>query len=1073
MLTVSAAAGLSGLCAGYVTFTRPLLRPAGGVEARPFKASSKDIPSPDSDLASRYLRELGWAADAKYVVHNGKAVLFFNEWKRVDDGKAIELKPFAMLYPPKADQPEDAPLTIAGEAAVLQVEGAIDDITTSDPGRIIGGRMPGMVQLRGPDGLDLLGSDFYFDEKSLKVWSDGEVAFTQGLHSGRGRGVTLELFRVGAPEAFESVAVSGVRTVRLRSDVEMDLRVGDDGGPFGALAGDATKAEVKPEAEKPKEEPLPTRVTCEGMFTFDLETNLVTFEKNVVAQRAAADGAAPDSLQCDTMTVVFEPTTPEGKQAHAERWAKVHAGTLTEDDGFQATDGELSVVRLMASGKNVVFRSPSNELVAHLEELLYDAKTGTTSLKKDVKNGPVTATQGASTLASPEIVIEPVEGGPPRLGCVGQGWMTHQDPPGQIALTARWSKGLQRLRAAGGLDLIRLTGDVQVRQPQESFVLVGDEVELWLDPNENGAAGEAPRPVAMVASGRMEPRTLIAVGNVKLDSPELRANAKRLDVTFVAPAAAPAKTAARRQPRTGLVPASGRIHLVSAEVPTAATASPGRAAGGSAAPVPAGRSAVAPAPAQAAPQQPLELVAEQIAVVAERSPEEPAAEAPAAAGPAARRGGEVREVHTTGGVRVVQRRGAAEEPLYIQGDRLDLFNRGEGKELVQIFGKTTAVAPGAWPAKEDWAYVVDQGSVLWGLNINLDRGANVAWVQGPGSLQLPVKGGAVGLLGSAGDAAEAKAKPTDAGPEKQQRLDVRWQKEMKFDGDKANFYGTVQTQLGNDVMSCEEMEVRLTRRFDFAAADRRTAADSAAQPEIAEVICKDQVNISGQEFDKETGKHIGDRVARFGEFTLDQRTGDTNAQGPGWISIWRKGGGNRAGLTADNAVRANAAIRRDEEDWELTHVRFSGTSKGNIKRRSTTFLGGVEVISGPVMKSGQMIDPDHAERAPDAAGWMTCERLILTQRKREDSDAAYSEVDAQGNVRLDGRGFSGQAEEVMYDESKGQYILKSYGSNVATIAKWSGADGNGSGESSGQVIEFYPASGRARVAKAKGADGLQ
>lgn len=1070
MLTVSAAAGLSGLCAGYVTFTRPLLRPAAGVERTPFNGVHKDIPSPDIDLATRFLPGVHWAADAKYVVHNGKAVLFFNEWKRVDDGKAIELKPFAMLYPPKADKPADAPLTILGDAAVLQVEGAIDDITTSDPGRIIGGRMPGMVQLRGPDGLDLLGSDFYFDEKSLKVWSDGEVAFTQGLHSGRGKGVTLELFRVGAPEAFESVAVSGVRTVRLRSDVEMDLRVGDDGGPFGALAGDSTKAEAKPEAEKPKEEPLPTRVTCEGMFSFDLETNLVTFEKNVIAQRATAGGGAADTLQCDTMTVVFEPTTPEGKQAHAERWAKVNAGTLTEDDGFQATDGELSVVSLMASGKNVVFRSPSNELVAHLEELLYDAKTGTTSLKK---NGMVTATQGASTLASPEIVIEPVEGGPPRLGCVGQGWMTHQDPPGQIAMTARWSKGLQRLRAAGGLDLIRLTGDVQVRQPQESFVLVGDEVELWLDPNEGEEAAGATRPAAMVASGRMEPRTLVAVGNVKLDSPELRANAKRLDVTFVA-SAAPAKATARREPRTGLVPASGRIRLASAEVPAAATASPGRAAGGSAAPVPGGRSAVAPVPVQAAPQQPLELIAEQIAVVAERSREDVSADAPAAGGPASRRGGEVREVHTTGGVKVVQRRGAGEEPLYIQGDRLDLFNRGEGRELVQIFGKTQPAAKPEEKPKEEPALVRDGDSDLWGMNINLDRAANAAWVDGPGVIVLPVKGGADGLLGS-GETETPKAETPAAAaePVKQQRLNVWWRKEMKFDGDKANFYGTVQTQLGNDVMTCEEMEVRLTARFDFAAADRKSAADSAARPEIAEVICKDQVNISGQEFDKETGKHIGDRVARFGEFTLDQRTGDTHARGPGWISIWRKGGGNRAGLTADNAVRANAAIRRDEDDWELIHVAFRGTSEGNVNRRSTTFKEGVEVISGPVAKSGQLIDPDHADRAPDAAGWMTCESLTLTQRKREDSAAPYSEVDAQGNVRLDGRGFSGQADEVMYDESKGQYILKSYGNHFATIAKWSNADGNGTTEQDGQVIEFYPAAGTVKVAKARGGEGVQ
>lgn len=1063
MLTVSAAAGLSGLCAGYVTFTRPLLEPAGAVNGGPFRGPSKEIATPANDLVTRFLP--AWAADAKYVVRNGRSVLFFNEWKRTDAGKAVELKPFAMLYPPKKDRPDDPPLTILGEVAVLQVEGAIDDIATAAPGRITGGRMPGMVQLRGPDGLDLLGSDFYFDEKSLQLWSDGEVAFRQGPHSGRGRGVTLELFRVGAAEAFESVAVSGVRTVRLRSDVEMDLRVDDDGGPFGALAGQGAKPEDTPDAGKPKEQPLPMRVACAGEFTFDLQTNQVTFDRDVVAQRATADGGPPDSLQCDTMTVVFEPATAEGKQAHAARWAKVDAGTLTEDDGFQATDGELAVVRLLASGKNAVFRSPSNDLLAYLEDLTYEAATGTTSLSR--KSGLVVAKQATSTLASPQIIIEPVEGGTPRIGCVGGGWMTHEDLPGQTALTARWSKGLQRLRAAGGLDLIRLTGDVAVRQPLENFLLVGDEVELWLDPKETEAPAETTtRPPAAIAGGRMEPRTLVAVGNVKLSSPELRADAKRLDVTFIAPAA-PSATTARRS-RAGLIPVSSRVRLASAEVPAAAAAFPKAADGASAAPQPASRSA-APAPApvrQAAPQQPLELVAESIAVVAERSDEKPAEEPPTTG-----RGGQVREVHTTGGVKVVQRRGNGDEPLYIQGDRLDLFNRGEGKELVHIYGRTTPATEGQ-AAKEEPALVRDGDSDLWGMNINLDRGENVAWVDGAGILQLPVKGGAEGLLGSAEvEPSETETAAPNPEPPKLQRLNVWWRERMRFDGDKANFYGTVQTQLGGDVMSCEEMEVRLTARFDFAAADRRTAADPAARPEVAEVICKDQVLVAGQEFD-EAGKHVGDRQARFGEFRLDQRTGDTRARGPGWISIWRKGDGNRAGLTPDSGVRANSGIRRDEESWEYLYVKFDGTSRGNVKRRSTTFEDGVEVVYGPVAATGRTIDPNHPDRAPDEAGWMTCDRLTLTQHEKTDLAAAYSEVDAQGNVRLDGRGFSGQADEVMYDESRGQYILKSFGNHVATIAKWS-EDQNGSGEASGQEIQFYPARGTAKVTKAKGADGIQ
>jgi hypothetical protein len=1116
MLTVSAAAGLSGLCAGYVTLTRPLLRPAAAIDRKPLDLTDLP-PSPENTLARRYLAaDAPWAAEAKYVVHNGRSVLFFNEWERIKEktgdgaeekAKRIRLTPFAMVLAPKEDKPDEQPVTLVGESASIQFAGDVDDITTAEPGRIVGGNVPGMVTLRGPDGLELLGSNFFFSEEtdpnpsgipSPKLWSDDNVAFRQGRHTGRGKGVTIDLFRIGQPETFDSVAVSGVKTLTIPRDVEMDLRLDEGGGgPFASLSGRPSE-KVGAHENAEKKEPLPTRVTCSGAFTFNMFQNEAMFEGDVVAARDVAEGGPPDQLECDRLAILFEPATPEGKAGHAERMKKITAGTLTQDDGFQATSGQLSVTQLIATsaaGKTATLRSPSNEFVATLSELRYDAKTGVTSLIRT--GGTVDLRQATSRLVCPGVILQPVDGGgPPRVSCIGAGWLVHREPNGEAALSARWSESLHRLRGPDGLDLIRLTGKAQVQQPKEDFTLVADRIDLWLDPKEEAKDGQpvrgkpAPAGRTLVAGGRMKPTHLLAEkvprkdeaghdvpgSRVLLRSAELNADADKLDVTFVDPPAAPAATASRRS-RAGLMPASQRIQLASAEQPAGPPAAPPpEPVSTSAAAQPAATVTQPAAPRK--PPEPIQVVTQTIAVVVERA-RPGAAPAGAAAATDANRGGQVKEVHTTGGVLVSQKRDEGEEPLVILGDRLDLLNRGKDQELVRIYGKTAAGTNGQ--AVEEPARVHDQGADLWGMNVNLDRRANVAWVDGKGVLQLPVKdSGGGGLLGSGGgrekkdetaEAATGGGDPKEAGG---RRLTVWWQEGMKFDGQTAKFAGAVKTKLSGDTMSCEEMEVRFTERFDFASAGRPKPAGGASptesRPEVAEVFCHHRVVVAGDEV--EAGRHIGKRQAEFGEFHLDRRTGATHAFGPGKILIWRRSeGGNRAGLAANNRVQANSSSsRREAGDWEYIKITFSGESNGNVNHRTTTFEDSVQVVYGPVLDAGQTIDPNRPDHAPLESGWMTCERLTLTQHEKTPAVPAYSEVLAERNVRLDGRDFSGTAEQVTYDESKGQYVLRSFGKLEATLLK-RGTDRQGAGDFSGQTITFYPATGKAIAAKATGGGG--
>lgn len=1077
MLTVSTAAGLSGLCAAYVVFTRPLLRPAEGVDRGPMQVASEPLESPEHDVALRYLPDQPWAAKADFVIRNGRSLVFFNTYEPTKDGKAIEIAPFAMVFPPKLEDETAEPLTIVGEAAILRVAGTID-LADADPGRIIGASIPGPVRLRGPEGFDLQGHTFTYDETAQRLWSDEPVTFRHAEHSGRGRGIQLDLLRVGDPEAFESIACNGVRTLRLLSDVEMNLQLDDHGGgPFGAISPEAEVATVA--AATAEEQPAPTHVTCKGSFTFELDRNVATFDERVIASRPVPDGAA-DSLECDKLEVWFEPSTEEAKIAAAVRRQKIANGTLVEDDGFQAIDEKLAVKWLVATGPNTVLRSPTNEFVATLSRLAYDAASGATTLSRE--GGSVVAHQGTSVLRSPVLsLVQGKNDEPPSVVGTGQGSLRHFNDKGELELEARWSEQLHRMRAPSGLDLIRLTGLAEVEQPPQSFRLDADGIDLWLDPQEGAAQAKA-SPTASSHSGRMEPVRLIAEatntpksrGLVMLRSPELAADAKKLDVTFVPPK--PPETAGQ-ETRSTLQPTSGHVVLASAEraqgPPPAPPPEPKSVTPPSAvrAETPDAPTATVTAPQQTpkvedtAPPEPLALEAETINVVVERGGDDvaPSAEGDSLAG----RGGQVREVHTTGGVVVIQKRPGSDDPLSIRGDRLDLFNRGKGKELIHIYGVPAGVAADGSPTEALPAQVHDGGADLFGMNVNLDRKENRAWVEGKGVLMLPAKGvsSQLGLAEEPADEAPAAADES-AEPE---RLQVWWLDRMEFVGDTATFYGDVRTQMQGDVMSCREMEVRLTQRFDFAA-DSRDSSNPDARPEVAEVICKHGVKVDGQEV--KDGKLISVRRAQFYEFHFDQRTGDTHAFGPGHIKMWKVGDGNRASLTANNAVRANSGSRPNVGAWEYLFVRFNGTSDGNINARTTTFHDRVRIVYGPVADWKQEIDPDRVDLGPDEGGWMKCSELTLTQHAKTDIAAAYSEVLGKGNVQINGRGFSGVADQVTYDESKGQYILKSFGRRFAMIS-YQKADGTGMGETSAREIIGYPARMQWRAAGVNEFNGAQ
>src|SRR4029077_7130495 len=158
---------------------------------------------------------------SKYQFRSDSGFFYFEEWETLDTGQ-VRFKPFAMIWRPKGHPPEKAHYPIVSDSALVEFASKFE-VRNPNPGRVIGGALEGKVRIRGPDNLAIDGKHFNFAERALRIWSEHVVHFQQGPHQGNGHGLDLDL--IPAPESKDpdKPAVSGIKTVRLRKDVEMRL----------------------------------------------------------------------------------------------------------------------------------------------------------------------------------------------------------------------------------------------------------------------------------------------------------------------------------------------------------------------------------------------------------------------------------------------------------------------------------------------------------------------------------------------------------------------------------------------------------------------------------------------------------------------------------------------------------------------------------------------------------------------------------------------------------------------------------------------------------------------------------
>ena len=400
-------------------------------------------------------------------------------------------------------------------------------------------------------------------------------------------------------------------------------------------------------------------------------------------------------------------------------------------------------------------------------------------------------------------------------------------------------------------------------------------------------------------------------------------------------------------------------------------------------PSPAGPRGNPPAEAETTP---LDVTADSIRALVSRDQAEPTRMALA-------------ELWADKAVTVTQPLKPGEPPLQVLGNQLHVESVLPSQQLVQVTGTP--------------AMIRSDVSRLEGSDIRLDRERNTLHVLSAGVLQYPVN------------------TALDGQPlERAQLLQVKWAERLEFNGQTADFYERVEASLGHMVMRCNAMHVSLANplRFDSPHLQKLTPQ----QMQLARVYCENKVELDSAEYQ---GNIIISRsFGRLGQFVVDNITGKTEAQGPGYFMEWRRG--QAAGDTRLTAAKAAKPIANPEKtsDWTYSRIDFQGRMKGNVRERFTAFEDHVEIVYGPVAHATDLIE---ADALPEGAASITCDTLKVEQFAETDAAPAFVKLRAEGNTKLelewDGHPFHAQADEVKFDESKDYYLLRSIGAQKVMI----------------------------------------
>lgn len=1051
----------------YALVVVPAISPSVDPENR--DTVSSDMIEGAKGRAERQAQELSalfppnsWEIVSKpKVLESDQAKLLVGDYTTQPDGHVL-LKPCTIIFFPK-EELHDAPL-IERQAIILETpEGALlkfdrsFDLSRGQFGNLIGGSVKGPVTIRSEgkpndpdDDLRIMTRDVQLSEQWITT--NEAVRFQYGKHSGSGRRMRIELEQEDKDARTKKKStgpqVKGMRSFQLRKVDYLRMLVPEEG--TGQPKNETQNvAQASQENAEPKL--VPVEVGCSGEFRFDVTEHRAAFKEDVVVSRFRTDGPA-DQLLCDELVIHF--AQGKVKPSDAKTKASVKKGKAGE--GL----GGLTPSWLEARGikRPATIRSTVEKVEAFARELQYHLTDRRIVLQDESGKEPVRLNQAENIFIAKYLEYCPSQETLGGLGEKSPKGDTKQSSLGQLVadgpgvitarpneesdqlFTATWQKEL-RLQPHEKNQVISLTGGATLDYGPVGR-LTADSIHFFLlekpTKKNDGASGE--KPGEKIATN-LQPDRMRADGDVKIESQELSGEVEQFQVWFETDESSPSGyTATPIQPdgrsnasppvstpfpRTGSYPGMPISSATMTPLGVMAPTAPGVAFQGAGPPgmIPQGMSPGIP-PGMPDPtnvtQQPVEpkqhfhikgrLLQAHILLREAIKPDG-----------TKKRVTEVTELTILDNVELIETQTDRPdvEPIIAKGDRVHVQDATLPSTSLSMFGR---------PAE-----FVGRGLGLTGANINLNRGTNRLWVNGPGRMRLPPMD------------KDLRGRPV-AVPE---AAIIDWQQEMDFDGRTITFLDQVIAETKNQKLYTEQLSVTLTKKIDFAKADK-AMQDGPDRPDLLLLTCHGGVKINSNMYD-ELGRLESIETGEMSNMKIDRATGKVYAEGPGLVHSVRRGGekmmqefgppGMSSARTrppyGSNQVSQVSSVSTNPVDTKdkLTYIkiRFQGYIDGDINGRLMAFNKQVHGTFGYVADWNQKLPEDDADALGDEGAMLRCQRLQLLQMPSPTGGDPNTEMEATGNVSIEGRQFTAQGYRASYSREKELIILEGDGRTDAKL----------------------------------------
>jgi hypothetical protein len=386
-----------------------------------------------------------------------------------------------------------------------------------------------------------------------------------------------------------------------------------------------------------------------------------------------------------------------------------------------------------------------------------------------------------------------------------------------------------------------------------------------------------------------------------------------------------------------------------------------------------------------------------------------------------------------GGARFAEIRTASpdDRPLLAAGDALFVAQAHvPGAHRVKVVGQ-----PG---------HIEARGLSLDGQTIEFDAGQNRLWINGPGTLKLPLE-------------RDFENRPL-AVPDV---LAVDWRGRMDFDG--LTFY-------------CDELVVARSRAQQLAAGvlevtmDRRMVFGGKLEtqrPEPQQLSCRLGVYAENRSEGPEGLTSIERMQAR--ELTLHRGTGEVRVIGPGWLTSVRRGS---PAPSFSPAGLAPGAPPPTADGLSYLKVEYQRQAAGDLHRGELTFTDNVVSTYGPVPNWDATINPDRPEGLGPRDYQLKCNELTVIDTSRSGlptSERGNLELVASDNTYIDGQKFRAWAHRLTFTQAKDLIVLEGNGRSDARL--WhEPRPGAPHTETAARHIQFSPSTQQLQVTGIRGLD---